>query len=533
MAMHPGAERLRIDRIRFLMVLLVLLYTALLIYLGRLGRRKALACDFIMGGRQFTATKVFFMISALWGSWIFVVEIESAYLFGISAIWFGVSVAVLAVAGGFLLKTPFAKLSYVTNSKLLGERFGTLAGTLSGLILSITFPIFAMSNVLAAAQFIHAVTGWTFLVTLVGTVSVIVTYILGVGIWALAYAQIANFIIISIGLLVGTVAAMHTVSLAVLATSLQPQYLKWDGVGIPMILAWLFSALLGVVSAQAEFQILMAASDHRTARRGLTWAMVPVGVFAILSAVIGLCIRVGTSNHIRYAVIAFPEFFMRNAPWSVVMVMAIAVWASALAWSAPLMFSGASSMGVDVIRPLLGEGFGDATKRCVQICLPVQALLVVLYALVRPDHLAWWQMFSLTIRNGAMFAPTVALLVWPVIQRGAVVAAMILGSGSGLLWNVMGQFSTEHFVLGIDPIWIAAIAGILSLVFITLLTGFRVHKLEVSAVNCPWGWVSMLALIGSGTLAVGGWEPRSFTGPLVLTMALSVLGLCALVVRAE
>ncbi|MHB8345761.1 MAG: sodium:solute symporter family protein [Acidiferrobacterales bacterium] len=515
------------------MVLLVLLYTTLLIYLGRLGRRKAPACDFIMGGRQFTATKVFFMISALWCSWIFVVEIESAYLFGISAVWFGVSVGVLAVTGGFLLRTPFAKLSYVTSSRLLGDRFGTLAGTLSGLILSITFPIFAMSNVLAAAEFIHAVTGWAYLVTLVGTVSVIMTYILGGGIWALAYAQIANFIIISIGLLVGTAAALHAVPLAVLAVRLRPEYLKWDGVGIPMILAWLFSALLGVVSAQAEFQILMAASDHRAARSGLRWAMVSVCVFAILSAVIGLCVRAGTGYHNPYAVIASPEFFMRYAPWGVVMAMAMAVWCSALAWSAPLMFSGASSLGVDVIRPILGERFGDATKRCVQICLPVQAVLVVLYALVRPDHLAWWQMFSLTIRNGAMFAPTVALLVWPVAQRGAAVTAMILGSGSGLLWNIMGRFSTEHFVLGIDPLWIAAIAGILSLVLITLLTGLRVHKLVVSAVNCPWGWASVVALIGSGALVVGGWGPRSLMGPLVLTMALSVLGVCALVVRAE
>ncbi len=515
------------------MIPLVLVYTALLVYLGRLGRRKARACDFVMGGRQFTATKVFFMISALWCSWIFTVEIESAYLFGVSAVWFGISVGVMATAGGLLLKTRFAKLSYVTNSRLLGERFGTLAGVLAGLVLSVTFPIFAMSNVLAAAAFIHAVTKWSFLGTLVGTAIVIVSYIIGGGIWALAYVQIANFITISIGLLVGTVVVLHTDSLSALAAHLPAGFLKWDGVGVSTILLWLFSTLLGVMSAQAEFQILMAASDHGSARRGLGWAMVSVGIFAVLSAVIGLCVRAGTSNHSMYAVLALPEFFIRNASRDVVAVMALAMWASALAWSAPLIFSGASSMGIDVIRPGFRNRFGDATKLSVQICLPVQAALVVLYALARPDHLAWWQMFSLTIRNGAIFAPTLALLVWPVVQKKAAVMSMILGSGSGLLWNILGRFSTEHFVLGIDPMWIAAIAGIVSLVLMTLLSGLRVHKLDVTAANSCWGWTSVAALIASGMLVVARWGTHFFTGPLVLTMSLSVLILCALVVREK
>lgn len=513
------------------MVLLLLIYTGLLVYLGRIGRRKAANLDFITGGRQFTAKQVFFMISALWCSWIFIVEVESAYLFGISAIWFGMGVGIMAIAGGVLLNSPFSKLTYVTNSGILGERYGTLAGSITGAVLSITFPIFAMSNVLAAAAFIEAVMGWKLLATLVGTVVVMLSYILYGGIWALAYVQIANFVIISVGLLVGAVFAVHAIPITTAASLLPARYVKWNGVGVSTILVWIFSDLLAVVSAQAEFQILMAASDRQIARRGLRWAMVSVGTFSVLSAVIGICVKAATANRHLQGILAFPEFFLRYTPKGVATAMALAVWASALAWSAPLMFSGASSMGADVINPLLGSKIGSRAKLCVQICLPIQAMLVVSYALARPDHLAWWQMFSLTIRNGAIFAPTIALLAWPVVDKGAAIVSMSLGSGSGLLWNMLGSFSTRHFVLGIDPVWVGAIVGIVSLVVATLLLGIGSYRVNISAANSRFGWLSMATMAGCGVLVASGREPHSIAGPLVLTVALSVLGLCALVVQ--
>jgi len=512
------------------MIILILAYTILLISLGRMGRQKARNRDFITGGRQFSALQVFFMISALWCSWIFIVEIESAYLFGISAIWFGVAVGVMALASVFLLTTPFAKLCYITNSGVIGKRFGPLAGTLTGLIIGVTFPIFAMSNVLAASVFVHVVTGWPFFITLVGTVSIILAYILAGGIWALAYTQIANFIIISLGLIVGTVSAIHAVSLKTLTTELPALYFKWDGVGLSIILVWIFSNLLSAVSAQAEFQILMAASDPKIARKGLYWAMLSVAIFSILSVIVGVCVRAGTVNQGISGIQALPEFFLHHTNPFVVTVMTLAVWAAALTWSAPLMFSGASSLGADVIRPALARKLTTA-KFCVQLSLPFQALLVILFALMRPDNLAWWQVLSLTIRNGAVFSPTIALLVWPVVKKGGAMAAIILGSGSGILWNILGGFSTVHFIFGINPMWIGTTTGIAALVLITLLAEMPVYKITISRANTFFGRMSVGALIISGTIIMAGKEAPSYTGPLALIMALAILALCALTVE--
>jgi len=519
-----------LDHLATDMIVLVLAYTLLLVYLGRLGRRKARNRDFITGGRQFNALQVFFMISALWCSWIFIVEIESAYLFGVSAIWFGVAVGVMAITSLFLLTTRFTKLSYITNSGVIGKRFGPLAGTLTGLVIGVTFPIFAMSNVLAAAVFVHTVTGWPFFVTLLGTVIIILAYILAGGIWALAYTQIANFIVISLGLIVGTISAIHVVPLRTLPAALPAMYLKWDGVGISIILVWLFSNLLSAVSAQAEFQILMAASDPKVARRGLSWAMLSVGIFSILSVIIGVCVRAQTVSQDISGIQALPDFYLHHTSPFVVTIMTLAVWAAALTWSAPLMFSGASSLGADVIKPGLARHMATA-KFCVQLSLPFQALLVILFALMRPDNLAWWQVLSLTIRNGAIFSPTIALLVWPIVKKWAAMAAIILGSGSGILWNTMGGFSTVHFIFGINPMWVGTTTGIVVLVLTTLLAEMRVYKINMGRANTFFGRMAVGALIICGAIIVAGKETPSYTGPLALIMALAVLGLCALTVE--
>ncbi|CAB1129874.1 conserved membrane protein of unknown function [Candidatus Hydrogenisulfobacillus filiaventi] len=520
---------------QWLILSLLAVYTGVLVYLGRLGRRRSTSENFIHGGRQFSAWQVFFMISALWCSWIFIVEIETAYLFGVSAVWFGVAVGVMAFVSIFLLATPFRRLSYVTNSGILGQRFGTGARTLSGLVIALTFPIFAMSNVLAAAAFLHVVTGWPLVVTLAGTAVVILAYAVLGGIWALAYTQIANFVVMAAGLILATGVALHAAPPAEWARNLPARYLSWTGVGTGTILVWLFSDLLNVVSAQAEFQILTAATDMRVAQRGLNWAMISIAVFTVLSALVGVAVRAGVPGGRLLGVVAFPLLYLHHASAPVVALMTLVVWAAALTWSAPLLFSGAASLGADVLRYLV-RGLSDRTRFCVQICLPLQAALVVLYATMRPQDLAWWQVFSLTIRNGAIFAPTVALLVWPVAGRGAAVTSILGGSLAGLAWNMATGFSTTRFLYGLNPMWVGASAGIVLLVGLSLLTARGRYRWNGAAFRhhgwAAWPATGLLALLaGLQLLDWPGLVRTALAGPLVLLTAVDLLLLASLLAR--
>ena len=516
-------------------LLLLGIYTAVLIYLGRMGRRKSKSQNFIHGGRQFSSWQVFFMISALWCSWIFIVEVETAYLFGVSAVWFGVAVGLMALISVYLLATPFRKLSFVTNSGIIGERFGPAARAFAGVVIGLTFPIFAMSNVLAAAAFLHVVLGWPLVATLVGSILVILVYVVLGGIWALAYTQIANFIVMCIGLVAGTLFALHAVPVAHMTAQLPPHYFALNGVGIGIILTWFASDLLNVVSAQAEFQILTAARDMGVARRGLYWALFSIAVFSVLSVIIGMAARTSAAGHKILGVIAFPELFVQHAPAPLVALMTLCIWATALTWSAPLMFSGASSLGADVLGLVRKASLNENLRFCVQVCLPVQALLIIAYALMRPEDLAWWQVFALTVRNGAIFAPTIALLLWPVATRSAAIVSILGGSLSGLFWNYLGGFSVSKFAFGLNPMWVSATVGIALLIAITLVEPGNRYRLGSSnnrtariALFTGAAGVALIACL----IAFTGWFVKSgLFGPGLLVLAVDGLIVAALMIQ--
>lgn len=514
---------------------LLVSYTGLLVYLGRLGRKRSTSENFIHGGRQFSAVQVFFMISALWCSWIFVVELETAFLFGVSAVWFGVAVGIMALASVYALATPMRRLSYVTNSGLIGQRFGPVARSLAGVVIAVTFPIFAMSNVLAAAAFLHVVLGWPLLVTLLATAAVMLAYVMLGGIWALAYTQIANFVVMSVGLLIGVLVAWQAAPPHLMQAALQPRFFSPSGVGLGVILTWLFSDLLNVVSAQAEFQVLTAAKDPATARRGLYGAMVSIGAFTLLSVVIGMAARTVVGGK-ELGVLALPQMFMKTSPPVVVALMALAMWASALTWSAPLMFSGASSLGADVLGLVRRRALAGRVRFCVQVCLPLQAALVVLYATLRPQDLAWWSVFSLTVRNGAIFAPTVAVLLWPAATRLAAVTSIAGGALAGLAWNVASHFSTTTFLLGLNPMWVSATAGIGLLTVLTLAARADPVRLKISELSRPGGAAALSTLVVSVGLIVfarSALVGSGLLGPVILIVAVSAMAVSAQVAREK
>jgi len=502
-----------------LVLVIVPLYTVLLLVASRRVGSATGARDFLNGGGEFSAWQVFTLVSALWCSSIFVVEMETGYLFGVSALWFGFSTALMALVSGYLVPT-FRRLGYLTSSGVIGVRFGQLGRVLSGLVIGLTFPIFAMSNVLGAAGFLHRVAGWPLALTLVVAVAVILGYVCVGGMRALARAQSINLLVMTVGLVGALVWAVRAVPISQLGATVPPRLLTVGGAGAGLILTWVFAALLNVVNAQAEFQILTAARDARSARRGLHASVLFTAVFTIGSVAIGIAARSLARPH-ELGVAAIPGLFDR-APSMLLALVALAVWASALSWSSPLMLSGAASLGVDVLQPLLRRARRPSARNVafyVRIALPVQALLIVGFAVLRPADLAWWRIFGQTVRTGALFAVTLAVLALPRVGRREAVASIVGGAAGGLGWNVLTRFSADRFAWGVNPMWVGASVGLL-----ILAAGVLRGQPARPAVLLGDAWPAVLLTVAGVDLLLLGWQPGparqlGLTGPGILLAA--------------
>lgn len=512
-----------------MVVALLLVYTVIMLLLGQLSNRRLAnktagsskatqSKQFLDGGRSFGFWRVFTLVSAMWCSWMVSVELETGFLSGISAVWFGGSIILMSIFVAAFLLNPFRRIGYLTNSNLVGRRFGTVARDISALVIGITFPVFAMSNILAAASFIHVILGWPLWTTLVGSTLLILLYVSMNGIWSIAYTQVANLIIMIAGLVIATLFALHNHPVFVPSKAPIPGFLNLFGVGPAMILVWFFMNILNSVSAQAEFQAIAAVKNPKTGQRAVYLSTVLLIAFALLPVLLGMATR-EYFPHAANGLLAFPMYLRLVAPHWAIALVALGFWASALTWCAPLLFSGASSLGLDLLNRTravpTSEDNAIKIRRWTRWSLLVQGALVVLYALIRPDEIAWWQVFGLTIRNGAIVAPTIAFLLWPVVRSRSVILSMVCGAASGLLWNAATGFSATVFWFGINPMWVGTGASFLVMMIDTCCTGqvsltFTAKKKRRNAGHC----FAVLGLVlFAVSMALPFWHAKALLGP--------------------
>ncbi len=483
---------------------LILGYTAVLLLLSHYAKSKARSAgQFLDGGRRFGVVHVFLMMTAMWGASMFSVEIDTGYLSGLSAVWFGISTIVSSVLVAAVLLGPFRKIGYLTNSNLIGRQYGAKARDFAALVIGITFPIFAMKNVLAAASFLHVILNWNLPTVLIATTVLVIIYVSFGGLWSLAYVQVVNLVLFAAGLAVAAYFGLRGQGVLTTVVRNQPQFHGLMGVGLSTILVWFGMNILNSVSAQAEFQTISAAKSVRKGKVGVYLSSAALVAFAIVPALLGMAAREHMS-FMNSGLMAFPAYLRTVAPHWAVVVVGLGFWAAALIWCAPLMFSGATSFGLDFFNRKGLSHNTSAVRQFTRLSMIIQGFLIVVYALARPGELAWWAVFGLTLRNAAIVGPTLSFLLWPAVRGRTVLTSMIVGVASGFGWNAVTGFSATTFPFGINPMWIGTGLSMMVILVGTLVenrASIHVTKSRVKRqVGVLFGLIGLVWLVISSLL---------------------------------
>lgn len=423
------------------------LYGALMTWLGARARRRTGTAGYFDGRHALGGGAVFGLVTALWTSSAVAVELDTAYRSGWGAAWFGGSVALMSVAVTFWFPV-IRRYGYLTNSDLIGRGFGTAARRLAGGVIALTFPVFALSNALVAAVFLHLALGWPLGLGLAGVTALVLLYVQFAGLTSLAATQAVNLGLMLAGLAAALWQAVHS---PLPVHPLPAAVRGWQGVPAATVLVWLTMNLLNGLAAQAELQALAAARRPAEARCAVVASSLLLLGIVVASAWLGILVRQHWLPGPGGGLGAFARVMLTGSPWWVQVLVAAGVWALALTWCAPLLFSGAVSLGRDVMRPA-------EAVRWTRWALVAEGVLLVGFGLLRPGDLAWWRVFGLTLRNAAVVTPTVAFLLWPDLPRRWVLAAMTAAVGMGLGLNLVQGFSAGATAL--SPMWPAAATGL-------------------------------------------------------------------------
>jgi SSS family solute:Na+ symporter len=505
---------------------LAVVYTALLVIAGRIARRKAEAGTggYFVGGRQFSPLLVALCVTGLFSGSTFIAVLELSYLKGVSAAWYGVAETLQVLLIGLFLVAPFRERALVTISGLIGDRYGRSARAVAGAITAFAFPMWSVATALAFASAVHVSTGIPMIWSLVLTAALLLAYLQGGGMWSIGLTQSINCCVFLVMMAIGLYVVITGPSLGTLADA-HPEYFAADSVGMTQIVAWFGTFIVNVPLAQATFQMAVSCRTPGEARKGLFWACLFGVPFVIVATLLGLTAAAAVPGAAK-GLIAIPQYLETVLPAPLVGVFFLGIWACALGWGGPCQFSGATSLGRDVMMAVRPQASEADLVRYTKWALVVLTVLMVIFGLLRSEQSAWWNILAWTVRNSATFAPVIAALLWSGATRRGALGAMVIGFVTGILWYHLSGWGIAQFLYGIHPVWLGMSANILALVLLSLATS-----------SDGWRLADGSALyFGSGLLVVGiglaAYTVQSFavlkpTGLLGLVVFLAALGVSA------
>jgi solute:Na+ symporter, SSS family len=446
-------------------------YTLVLIIAGQLAKRKINKKDsYFVAGRNFNKWVVAFCITGLFSGSTYISILELSYLSGISAIWYGVAEMVQIFIIAFLIIRSFRKKMMVTVTGLIGEKYGRTTLGISSLITAFAFPMWSVATAIAFASAIHVFTGISLTLSVAITAILLFIYLQAGGMWSIAFTQTINMILFAIMFIIGIVAFFINPGIDGLLAyaSEKPVMFDFGSVGLQVIVAWFGTFLVNVILAQAAFQMALSSKTPEEGQKGMIIAGFMAVPFIVCGVLFGIAAAVVIPDA-QAGLIAVPQYLMEVLPAPLVGLFFLGVWACALGWGAPCQFSGATSLGRDFGRAVRPNATEEQLVKYTKVSLLILTVLMIVFGMLRTEQSAWWNVLAWTIRNSATFAPVLAALFWPVVTKKAVIASLLTGFLSGLIWYYLGDWQPKTFYLNIHPVWVGSSINILTIATVTLL----------------------------------------------------------------
>ncbi|HLR66896.1 sodium:solute symporter family protein [Virgibacillus alimentarius] len=450
---------------------LALAYTCFLLFAGQIAKRRAKkASGFFIGGRNFGTLFVMVCITGLFSGSSFIAIIELSYLTGISAVWYGVAETIHILIIAFVLIGPFRKKALITISGLIGDHYGEKIRAFSGAITAFTFPMWSVATALAFASAMSVFTGMPLVGSVAITAVLLLIYLQFGGMWSIGFTQLSNVIVFFIMLIIGTIAFFINPGIDGIQElfTQKPELASWTNIGMQTIIAWFGTFLVNVLLAQAAFQMALSCKTEKEGQKGLIYAAL-IGIPLIIGAVVFGLAAAAVLPGKSLGLIAVPLYLMDTLPAPLVGLFFLGFWAAALSWGAPCQFSGATSLGKDVGSAINPKATEKQLINYTRWSLVILTLLMIVFAFLRSEQSAWWNVFAWVTRNSATFAPVAAALFWPIVTKRAALISLFSGSISGLLWYHFGGWHVTEFYLNTHPVWVGMSINLFTISLVTII----------------------------------------------------------------
>jgi len=445
----------------------ILAYLLILIAYGAWrGRSVKNQEDFAVAGRQLPAKVLIGTLLATWiGSGSIIASAGLAYREGFPSLWFDAGVWIALVVLYFVAGRA-RRFAQFTVPDILEARYNKYARVLGTIVTIIAYTAIVSYQFRAGGLVLNLVTGIPVDVGIIVTALFVIGYTVLAGMVSVAYTDVVNGIIMTIGLfitlpfLVQSAQGWETIIARLPDTHFQMlgRLSWWEAAGYAL------PTMLLLLGESGMYQRFFAAKDERAARRSVVgWI---IGTIVIETLIVVLAV-VGRS--------LFPDIDGETVILQTVKeALPVAIGCVALAAIVAVIVSTADSFllvpSTNFMRDIYQRFINPEAsqeKFLVYSRIPVVVLGVIAFLQLRFfDTVLEMALYAYTMYGVGITPAVMGAFFWKRATPAAGVAAIASGMGVTLIWEVFGLAKT----VGVLTVYPALGASLFCLIVISLLS---------------------------------------------------------------
>ena len=386
---------------------------------------------------------------------------------GASAVWY-----VAAASVGLIPMIIFApKLRNVlafTIPEVVGRRFGKTSHIITAVLNVVSLFCLTASQILTSGTILSLLLGMDLNLAILLAAGFTVVYTVMGGLWAGTITDLFQWAIIFLGLFI---AVPYAVGAAggwdKMMTTLPPEKLQPFGtLGVLGILSLCLNYFITFTSGPEMVSRVFSAKDAKAGRWALAWAAIFMALFAFVPTIIGLAGYAIDPKMPANKVLATVIF--GHCPGWVAGAVSAAIIASTMSSADSDMLCASTIITKDLV-PYFKKDLSDKSQivltRVLNVIIGLGAMCIALFKI----DIISLNIFSFMLRAAGPIGAFLLGLVWKKSGKLAGLAAILVGSGVGIWWQLLSLRMKVDNPYGLLPIVIGSAASILTFVIVTLV----------------------------------------------------------------
>jgi SSS family solute:Na+ symporter len=462
----------------------IALYIGILVYVGaRKARSVKNQEDFALAGRKLST---FVLVGTLLATWIGTGSIfgntEETYKVGLAAFIIPLG-SVLGIIALTLLANRIRHTGQLTIQDLLEIRYGVTARILGTITLLLAYIIIVSYQYRAGAAVIEQLlpesilaNPWTSYFVVIGVALIVIIYTALAGMYSVAYTDVANGILMTIGIIVALCFTFTQVGgFTGLRETLPESHQQFWGVYTISdyigIFLPTFLLMLGDANIYSRF---FSAREPKSARQSALWLLVGVGVLecAIIAlAYTGRALHPEIDNPAHIVVhIAF-----YSLPSFLGAILVATIVAVIISTADSYLLAPSSAIVRDVYHRFINKNADGKTLVLMSRVIVCVFGIIAIGLAFMSDKFFKISLFAYTIYGVGITPCLIAVFTWKRANNAGAISSIISGVTIAILWKVFALDAVDWSSYGLpltslDPVIPSFLISVLVLVFVSFVT---------------------------------------------------------------